>query len=76
MLCLPQGFSQYDLLESEADFYQIAPLIAAVRTTKPTGLPKPGYYLELLDFEETAYFYRFYSDPPRGIHTELKNGGT
>lgn len=73
-LCLPQGFRDYDLLEAEADFYQIPPLISAVRALKCPE-KKTGFYVELLDFEETAYFYRFYSDPPRGINTELKNGG-
>lgn len=77
-LCLPQGFKDFDLLEAEADFYQIPPLSAAIQATKQPEQEKPkggGYYVEVLDFEETAYFYRFYSDPPRGIHTELKNGG-
>ncbi len=75
-LCLPQGFKDLDLLEAEADFYQIPPLIAALkalRNSEKTG--RQGYYIEILDFEETAYFYRFYSTPPRGINTELKNGG-
>lgn len=44
-------------------------------STEQDEKPRAGYYVEVLDFEETAYFYRFYSDPPRGIHTELKNGG-
>lgn len=76
-LCLPQGFKDFDLLEAEADFYQIPPLISAIQTLKSSQPSKTrsGYYIEILDFEETAYFYRFYSDPPRGIHTELKNGG-
>jgi hypothetical protein len=74
-LCIPQGFQDHDLLEAEADFYQIPAMISAVRALQSTDKKKSGFYLEMLDFEETAYFYRFYSDPPRGIHTELKNGG-
>ena len=77
-LCLPQGFKDFELLEAEADFYQITPLSAAIQITKqPTenDKSKAGFYVEILDFEESAYFYRFYSDPPQGIHTELKNGG-
>ena len=74
-LCLPQGFKDHDLLEAEVDFYQIPAMISAVRALRHHDAKRSGYYLEILDFEETAYFYRFYSDPPRGIHTELKNGG-
>ncbi len=74
-LCIPQGFKEFDLLEAEADFFQIPALIAAVRELKAERTQKQGFYLELMDFEETAYFYRFYTDPPRGIHTDLKNGG-
>ena len=76
-LCLPQGFKDFDLLEAEADFYQIPALIIAIKELRspPDKDRQQGYYVEILDFEETAYFYRFYSDPPRGISTELKNGG-
>ena len=74
-LCLPQGFKDFDLLEAEADFYQIAPMISAIQEARAPAKSRQGYYVEILDFEETAYFYRFYSDPPRGINTELKNGG-
>lgn len=74
-LCLPQSFKDYDLLEAEVDYYQIPALISAVSALRHQESKRRGYYLEILDFEETAYFYRFYSDPPRGIHTELKNGG-
>lgn len=73
-LCLPHGFKDYELLEAEADFYQVTPMIAAIKEIR-SGKVQAGYYVEILDFEETAYFYRFYSDPPRGINTELKNGG-
>ena len=75
---MPQGFKDFELLEAEADFYQIPLLTSAIQTLKSpveNDKPKPGYYIELLDFEESAYFYRFYSDPPRGINAELKNGG-
>ena len=74
-LCLPQGYKDLALLEAEADFYQIPALTAAVSLLKTPEKPKTGFYIEVLDFEETAYFSRFYSDPPRGINTELKNGG-
>lgn len=74
-LCIPQSFQDFDLLEAEADFYQIPAMISAVKALHSQGKQKSGFYIEILDFEETAYFYRFYSDPPRGIHTELKNGG-
>ena len=74
-LCLPQGFKDWDLLEAEADFYQIPQLIAAIHGLRKSEKTRQGFYIEILDFEETAYFSRFYSDPPRGIHTELKNGG-
>lgn len=79
-LCLPQGFKDFDLLEAEADFYQIPALIGAVKSVRQRSFAaaarsRQGFYVEILDFEETAYFYRFYSDPPRGINTELKNCG-
>jgi hypothetical protein len=76
-LCLPQGFKDFDLLEAEADFYQIPALIVAIKEMRcpPDKERQKGYYVEVLDFEETAYFHRFYSDPPRGINTELKNSG-
>lgn len=75
-LCLPQGFKDFDLLEVEADFYQIPALILAIRQMRGSSKHRQqGFYIEILDFEETAYFYRFYSDPPRGINSELKNGG-
>lgn len=74
-LSLPKDFKEHDLLEAEADFFQIPAMIAAVREAKIAQDNKQGYYLEVMDFEETAYFYRFYTDPPRGIHTDLKNGG-
>ena len=74
-LCTPQGFKDHDLLEAEADFYQIPAMISAVHALKNQENKHTGYYLEILDFEETSYFYRFYSDPPRGIHSELRNGG-
>ena len=74
-LCIPQGFKDLDLLEAEADFYQIPAMISEVRASKNKSLKSFGYHLEILDFEETAYFYRFYTDPPRGINTELKSGG-
>ena len=78
-LCLPQGFKDFELLEAEADFYQIPLLTSAIQALKTTPADgerlKTGYYIEILDFEESAYFYRFYSDPPRGINAELKNGG-
>lgn len=79
-LCLPHGFKDFDLLEAEADFYQVVPLVTALksirsRSTSSNAARRPGFYLEMLDFEETAYFYRFYSDPPRGINAELKNSG-
>ena len=77
-LCLPQGFKDFELLEAEADFFQIDPMISAIKELQILRSPhkaQNGYYVEILDFEETAYFYRFYSDPPRGINTELKNGG-
>ena len=74
-LSVPQGFSNFDLLEAEADFFQIPAMISAVHQAKVAQTKKQGYYIEMMDFEETAYFYRFYSDPPRGIHTDLKNGG-
>lgn len=75
---LETDFDDFERLEIEADFYQIPAFTNALynlknkRNKKPT---KSGYYLELLDCEETAYFYRFYSDPPKGINTELKNSG-
>ena len=75
-LCLPQKYGDMDLLEAEADFYQIPPLIVAVRDQRIAETKeKQGYYLEILDFEESAFFCRLYSDPPHGIRTELKNGG-
>lgn len=79
-LCLPQGFKDFDLLEAEADFYQIPALICAIKSGRQRAFAssaksRQGYYIELLDCEETAYFYRFYSDPPKGINTELKNSG-
>lgn len=79
-LCLPQGFKDFDLLEAEADFYQIPSLICAIKSVRQRSFAaaarhRQGFYIEILDFEETAYFYRFYSDPPRGINTELKNSG-
>ena len=74
-LCLPQGFKDYDLLEAEADFYQIPQLISQIQAIRTSDKKTQGHYIEILDFEETAYFYRFYSDPPRGIHSDLKNGG-
>ena len=65
---------------------QVDALISALRAVRqrPTASEaaaaalarrKHGHYVEILDFEETAYFCRFYSDPPRGINTELKNSG-
>ena len=74
-LCLPHGFKDFDLLEAEADFFQIDPMISAIKEFRSPQKAQAGYYVEILDFEETAYFYRFYSDPPRGINAELKNGG-
>ena len=74
-LSLSQGFKDFDLLEAEADFFQIPAMISAVHEAKIAQTKTQGYYLEVMDFEETAYFYRFYTDPPRGIHTDLKNGG-
>ena len=62
-------------MEAEADFFQIPAMISAVHEAKIAQTKTQGYYLEVMDFEETAYFYRFYTDPPRGIHTDLKNGG-
>jgi len=60
--------------------YQVDALIAAIRALRQRSgdarlRQKHGHYVEILDFEETAYFCRFYSDPPRGINTELKNSG-
>lgn len=81
-LCLPHGFKDFELLEAEADFYQVMPLMVALKAVRSrsssasgTAARRPGFYVEILDFEETAYFYRFYSDPPRGINAELKNSG-
>ena len=76
-LCLPQDFQDFDLLDAEADFYQIPSLIAAITSLRCKNKHQTGHYLEILDFEETSYFCRFYSDPPRGINAEqqLKNGG-
>lgn len=72
-LKLPHNFTDFELLENEADFYQIPALIDALQEFKKHSTD--GAYLEILDFEETAYFYRFYSDPPKGINSDLKNGG-
>ena len=77
-LVLPKSFQDTELLELEADFYQIPALtfaLNALKDTKSQQKASAGHYLELLDCEETAYFYRFYSDPPKGINTELKNSG-
>ena len=76
-LCLPQGFKDFDLLEAEADFYQIPSLIVAIKEMRcpPEKERQKGFYVEILDFEETSYFHRFYSDPPRGINKDLKSGG-
>ncbi|XP_074648381.1 BTB/POZ domain-containing protein KCTD6-like [Tubulanus polymorphus] len=73
-LCLPQGFKDWDLLEAEADFYQILPLIDSVKELKARS--KGGRYLEFLDFEESAYFDRHYIPPlSRTSDRELKSGG-
>lgn len=75
-VCVPQGFKDFDLLEAEADFFQIPQLIVALQSMRSTSKQhRQGYYIEMLDFEETAYFCRFYSEPPRGIHTDLKSSG-
>ena len=74
-ICVPDDYKNLELLEAEADYYQIEPLLEIVRDMISKNKNKSGYYIEILDFEETAYFYRFYSDPPRGLNAELKNGG-
>lgn len=95
MLCLPAGFSEFDLLEAEADFYQIPELLDAIRDRRhgkagkcrsccaTNGEKDPthfsGYYLEIVEFEESAYFSRLYTLPPPSRHaangSSFKSGG-
>jgi len=85
-LCLPRQFQDYELLEAEADYYQIPELIAACRERAETAgcalsrarpVATGGYFLEVLEFEETAYFYRFYMPQPNrsGNNSAFKSGG-
>jgi phage-related protein len=63
-LCVPAEFHELDALEAEADFYQLNELTIAIselREQRARGACERYMYVEILDFEETAYFYRFYS---------------
>lgn len=50
-LCLPQNFSEFDLLENEADFYQIQPLINSITTAKQHAMKEnvEVHYLEIVE---------------------------
>lgn len=62
-LCLPADFRDFDALEAEADFFQLTEMTAALCEMREqrTRSNEKYFYVEILDFEETAYFYRFYS---------------
>ncbi|GFO19089.1 BTB/POZ domain-containing protein kctd6 [Plakobranchus ocellatus] len=50
-LCVPADFTDLDLLAAEADFYQISPLIDAIKEYREGILGRKGrlYYLEIIE---------------------------
>ncbi|XP_061180352.1 potassium channel regulatory protein-like [Saccostrea echinata] len=50
-LCLPQHFTDYDLLENEADFYQIQPLITSITSSRQHAMKEnlEVHYLEIVE---------------------------
>ncbi|XP_062585179.1 BTB/POZ domain-containing protein KCTD6-like [Saccostrea cucullata] len=54
-LCLPQQFSDYDLLENEAEFYQIEPLVTSIKSSRQQAMKEnQGFnYIEIV--EEKSY---------------------
>ncbi|XP_062614225.1 BTB/POZ domain-containing protein KCTD6-like [Saccostrea cucullata] len=50
-LCLPQQFSDYDLLENEADFYQIEPLITSITSSRQNAMKESQEfnYIEIVE---------------------------
>ncbi|XP_062600723.1 BTB/POZ domain-containing protein KCTD6-like [Saccostrea cucullata] len=56
-LCLPQQFSDYDLLENEAKFYEIEPLVTSIKSSRKQAMKKyQGFnYIEVV--EEKSYYF-------------------
>ena len=50
-LCLPDDFKELELLKKEADFYQIAPLIAALESA---SVPDEEKIVEIRDFDDSV----------------------
>jgi hypothetical protein len=50
-LCLPQKFSDFDLLENEADFYQIEPLITSIMAARQNAMKEnlEVHYIEIVE---------------------------
>ncbi|XP_061188353.1 BTB/POZ domain-containing protein KCTD4-like [Saccostrea echinata] len=50
-LCLPQHFSDYDLLENEADFYQIQPLLTSITSSRQHAMQEnlEVHYIDIVE---------------------------
>ena len=73
-LCLPTDFNDLELLRAEVDYFQIPGLVDKVQDLV-LKKQQCGHYVEIMEFEESCNFCRFYENIPVGLNSPLMKTG-